>query len=188
VTLSGFLITHGSALILPLSVIEGPVVSIVTGFLAAQGYFHWYWALPLLVCGDLIGDVIYYAIGRTGIRPLAFLRRCTRLRHTVTPEFQRRLADNAARMLFVGKWTHAIGAIVLIGSGMLRLPLFRFMLINLAATLPKSAVLLGLGYFAGDHFPWFEHHILVAAAAACTAGVASIALVLRRPDGIWAGR
>ena len=48
-TIDSFLIAHGSALILPLSVIEGPVVSILTGFLSAQGYFHWYWALCLLV-------------------------------------------------------------------------------------------------------------------------------------------
>ena len=51
-------------------------------------------------------------------------------------------------MLVIGKWTHTIGCVVLIGSGMLRLPLPRFILINLLATVPKSAVLFGIGYFA----------------------------------------
>ena len=34
--MADFLIAHGSALILPLSVIEGPIVMVVTGFLAAR--------------------------------------------------------------------------------------------------------------------------------------------------------
>jgi membrane-associated protein len=188
VTLSGFLIAHGSALILPLAVIEGPFVTIVTGFLAAQGYFNWYWALPLLVCGDLIGDVIYYWIGRTGRTPLAFLHRRSGLRRTMMPAFQCQLRHNASKMLIVGKWTQSIGCLVLIGSGMLRLPLPRFMLINLLATVPKSSVLFGFGYFAGDHFSVVEHHTILATSLAFAAGLASIMLILRRTDRIWAGR
>jgi membrane protein DedA with SNARE-associated domain len=188
VTLSGFLIAHGSALILPLSVIEGPIVSIVTGFLAAEGYFDWYWALLLLVCGDLIGDAIYYAIGRTGLTPLRLLGRRVGVRGRLTPAFQNNLARNATKMLLVGKWTHSLGCLVLIGSGMLRLPLPRFMLINLLATLPKSAILFGFGYFAGDHYSFFEHHYLVTTVALCAAGAASAGLILRRTDRVWARR
>jgi membrane-associated protein len=188
VTLSGFLIVHGSALILPLAVIEGPVVSIVSGFLAAQGYFDWYWALLLLVCGDLIGDAIYYWIGRTDRTPLAFLHRRAGMRRAMTPEFQRQLRHNAAKVLIVGKWTHSVGGLVLIGSGVLRLPLPRFLLINLLTTLPKSTVLFGFGYFAGDHFAAVEHHAVLAAGVAFAAGLASIVLILWRTDRIWAGR
>ncbi len=91
-TLGDFLIAHGGALILPLAVIEGPVVSIVTGFLAAQGCFSWYWALILLVCGDLIGDIIYYAIGRTGISAAWFHWPArVGVRGALTPALQREL-------------------------------------------------------------------------------------------------
>ncbi|MEA2729014.1 MAG: hypothetical protein QOF70_3489 [Acetobacteraceae bacterium] len=183
-TLSDFLIAHGSALILPLSVLEGPIVTIITGFLAAQGYFAWYWALPLLVCGDLIGDVIYYWIGRTG----SVVHRWAGMRASVVPAFQQQLRHNATRMLFIGKWTHTVGWLVLIGSGMLRLPLWRFILINLVATVPKSAVLFGLGYFAGDHLALFERHYALETSVACAAGVACIVLILRRTDAIWARR
>src|ERR1700733_9703884 len=65
-TLDGFMMAHGSALILPLAAIEGPVVTILTGILSARGYFQWYWALCLLVCADLIGDSAHYWVGRTG--------------------------------------------------------------------------------------------------------------------------
>jgi membrane protein DedA with SNARE-associated domain len=188
VSIGGFLIAHGSALILPLSVLEGPVVSIVTGFLAAQGCFDWYWALFLLICGDLAGDVVYYWIGRTGRTPLAFLRRRTGLRAAVTPAIQQRLLHNATRMLLIGKWTHSIGCLVLVGSGMLGLPLRRFILVNLLATIPKSALLMGMGYFAGDRYPFLERHYLLGTALACAIGLAAAALALRRTGVAWAGR
>jgi membrane-associated protein len=188
VTLSTFLIAHGSALILPLAVVEGPFVTVVTGFLTAQGYFNWYWVLPLLICGDVIGDIGYYWVGRAGITPLGFIGRLYGIRSTLTPTLQRELTRHATRMLLIGKWTHTIGGIVLVGSGMLRLPWPRFILVNLLATIPKSAVLFGVGYFIGDHYPLLERHAVLGVVALCIVGVTSIALTLRRPAGIGADR
>jgi membrane protein DedA with SNARE-associated domain len=188
VTLTGFLIAHGSALILPLSVIEGPIVSIATGILAAQGYFDWYWALPLLVAGDLVGDVACYWIGRAGLTRLPFLRRHLGIGGALTPAFQNKLRHNATRMLFVGKWTHSIGCLVLVGGGMLRLNLVRFVCVNLLATVPKSVVLFSFGYFAADEYPFIEQHGMLGTGLACIAGLAAIALILWRTDCIWARR
>ena len=101
------------------------------------------------------------AIGRTGITPLGRIGRFLGVRGALTPELQRDLARNATKMLLIGKWTHTIGGLVLVGSGMLRVPLPRFILVNLLATVPKSAVLFGFGYFAGDHYPFLERHYVL---------------------------
>ncbi len=186
-TSDGVLIAYGSVLILPLSVIEGPVVSIVTGFLSGQGYFHWYWALCLLVAGDVIGDVLFYWLGRTGRTPLAGLVRRLGVRRTVPREVQDGLRQNAAKMLFIGKWTHSIGWFVLIGSGMLHLPLPRFIVLNLLATIPKSAVLFSVGYFATDCFPLLERHYALGTMALCGLGVAGIAVILQKADAMRQG-
>jgi membrane protein DedA with SNARE-associated domain len=191
VTVDGFLIGHGGALILPLAVIEGPVVSVLTGFLSAQGYVDWRWALFLLVCGDLIGDLICYGAGYAwvggGGAPLAWLGRRAGLGRVLTPELQRGLTDNAAKMLLIGKWTHAIGWIVLVGSGMLRRPLPGFILVNLLASVPKSAALFGIGYFAGNDYPLLARHSGLAMLGLTAVGVAAVVLVLRRADRIGAG-
>lgn len=179
-----FLITHGIALILPLAVIEGPVVSVLAGFLSAQGDFHWYWALCLLVCGDLIGDGIYYWIGRSGRASLTGLGKLLRMRAHVTTAVQCGLRCNAVKMLFIGKWTHSIGGLVLVGSGMLRVPILRFILVNLVATVPKSAVLFGFGYFAAGYYPSFERHFMLTTIVLCAAGVASIGFLLLRAGAI----
>ena len=187
-TLGSFLITYGSVLILPLSVIEGPVVSVMTGFLSAQGYFSWYRAIGLLVCGDLTGDLIYYWIGRTGVAPLSGLGRRLGLSGAISPGLQRDLRQNANKILLAGKWTHSIGCFVLVGSGMLRLPLAPFLVVNLLATLPKTAALFGLGYFAGDHTAFFERHVVLGTIGLAAAGAASIALILRQARLVRAER
>ncbi len=175
-----FLVTYGGALILPLSVIEGPFVAVVAGVLSAQGYFAWYVATALLLAGDLAGDVLYYWLGRSGAAPLARLASWLGVKREISPRMQRGLTENAVRMWLIGKWTHSVGFIVLIGSGMLRLPLARFMLVNVAAAVPKIALLFGIGYFAGDHLPRLQNHIVVITTLLCAVGVAAIVLVLRR--------
>lgn len=179
-TLHDFLTVYGSALILPLSVLEGPVVAVLTGFLSVQGYFSWYKAIFLLVCGDLIGDVLYYWLGRGGAGPLVWLGRRFGLRRSVSPEVQQGLRENASKMLLIGKWTHSIGFVVLIGSGMLRVPLSRFLAVNLLAAIPKVGLLFGFGYFAGGHMAFFERHAVMTTALLAGAGIGAVAFVLRQ--------
>jgi membrane-associated protein len=180
VTIESFLVAHGSALILPLAVIEGPIVTVITGFLAARDYFVWYWALCLLVCGDVIGDLLYYWVGRTAATPLARLSARFRLRCVPSPDLQRDLVQNASKMLLIGKWTHSIGFLVLTGSGMFRVPLGQFLLVNLLGTIPKTAVLFSIGYFAGRDYLFFERHAVLAAVMLCILGSSAILLLIRR--------
>jgi membrane protein DedA with SNARE-associated domain len=91
-------------------------------------------------------------------------------------------------MLCIGKWTHSIGWVVLVGAGMLRVPLPGFILVNLLATLPKSALLFGLGYFVGEDYPLLERHSGVLLLVLAAAGMACVVLTLRRAERIGAGR
>jgi membrane protein DedA with SNARE-associated domain len=180
VTIESFLIAHGSTLILPLAVIEGPLVTAISGFLSARGYFDWYWALCLLVAGDVIGDLIYYWIGRSAGGPLARFGSRFGLRCLPSPELQHDLRHNASKMLVIGKWTHTLGFFVLTGSGMLRVPLARFFLVNLIASIPKTLVLFGVGYFAGHDYRFFERHAVLAALLLCVLGGSAMLLIIRR--------
>ncbi len=83
-------------------------------------------------------------------------------------------------MLLVGKWTHAIGGLVLIGSGMLRLPLPRFTLVKLLTTIPKTAALLSFGYFPGQYYPLMERHCLLGIIGLALLGATASVLALKR--------
>lgn len=181
--LAAFVAGYGLALLWPLAVIEGPIVSVVAGVLCSQGLLAWYWVYPLLVLGDLCGDLLYYAAGRLSHSWL----------HRVGPRFglpvargeamAGRVRDHDLRMLLIGKWTHAVGAFVLVAAGAARIGLSRFVVINLLATLPKSALLLGVGYYAGANFTDWLNHYGAFAFALPVLGIAAIVLVLRGTRG-----
>ena len=57
---------HGLLLLFPLAVIEGPIVTVVAGWLARLGHFRLEWAMPILILADLVGDSLLYGLGRAG--------------------------------------------------------------------------------------------------------------------------
>ena len=51
---------------MPLAIIEGPIVSVIAGFLTTQGVFNLFLVFLVMVSGDIIGDGIFYFIGYKG--------------------------------------------------------------------------------------------------------------------------
>jgi len=144
---------YGYAILLPVAVIEGPTVAAITGALVALGQFDPVIACLLLVAADLVGDALYYALGRYGHGPISN-QISKRLR--ITPERLRPLAqrfhDNDWKLIMIGK-TQALGGIILYFAGVSRMPFARYMALNLIGTFPKVILfeLIGfaLGYFLG---------------------------------------
>lgn len=141
----------GLVVLAPVALIEGPIVTVLGGSLVALGMLPAGPLFAVLVLAVLAGDAILYGLGRRGGRwiPLAW-----RARLGLTPARQQRLvADlhaHGTRILLLGKLTHAMGFAILVAAGAAGLPFGRFLLINLLATLPKTAALLGLGWLLGD--------------------------------------
>jgi len=67
--------------------------------------------------------------------------------------------------------------------GILTLSCLMF-LVSLLATVPKSAVLFGFGYFAAGYYPLFERHLVITTIGMCAIGVAAIAYFLARAGAI----
>lgn len=140
----------GYAVLVPLSVVEGPVVSMVAGGLAGLKLISLPLVWALAVLGDVLGDCLAYAAGRW-LRPdrlpgaARWLRRTRRQRLRLVRGMRR----NAAALLVFGKVAHAPGLPILIAAGAARVPFWRFLLVNTLATLPKSALFVGLGLVFG---------------------------------------
>lgn len=149
--------TWGLAAIAPLSIVEGPIVSMVAGYLARLGVFDLPPLLIVLVLGDLAGDVALYLIGRKG--RLVVRRRWLR-RLSISPaqlaRLVRRFRAQDVRLILFGKFTHYLGFATLIAAGVARMPFGRFLLACLMATIPKSAVLVAIGWTFGE--AWSREH------------------------------
>jgi membrane protein DedA with SNARE-associated domain len=143
--------TWGLAVILPLSILEGPIVSMVAGYLARLGAFDLPPLFAILILGDLVGDVALYLIGRKG--RLVVRRRWLR-RLNISPaqlaRLVRRFREQDVRLILFGKFTHYLGFATLIAAGVARMPFGRFLFACLMATIPKSAVLVAIGWTFGE--------------------------------------
>ena len=106
--------------------------------------------LLVVVAADLVGDVILYFVGRFSHGSLP-----QRWRARLGLDEQRQAAleehfrASGGRTLIIGKLTHSAGFLVLLAAGGARMPFGRFLLYNLAGTVPKSLVFLLIGYTVG---------------------------------------
>jgi len=137
--------------IFPLAVIEGPIITVIIGFISSQGYLNFFLAYLIIIAGDLVGDALHYFVGRLGGR--RFIDRWGKYFgagpeqiKTIEKQFDKR----GDKLLFIGKMTHGIGGAFLIAAGLIKMPFNKFIFSNLLATLVKSLLLLLLGFYFGQ--------------------------------------
>jgi membrane-associated protein len=149
-TLFSLLEAHPYLLLFPLVAVEGPLATLCAGLLVAAGLVSWPLAYPLVVAADLLGDAFYYLVGRSARR--------SRLRGHL-PRFgltDERLAElgrafrkNEGKVLVGAKVADLAAIPTFVAAGLVRVGFGRFLAWTLAATLPKAALLMVLGFLFG---------------------------------------
>ena len=147
------LIAYKYFFLFPLVVAEGPIVTVVAGFLSSLGYLDIFIAYALVVVGDVAGDCLYYAFGYYGGQK--FVGRWGHffgITWERVEKLEEHFKNHSGKTLIIGKFTHAIGAVVLVAAGMAKMPFWRFVLYNFIPTLPKSLILLLVGFYFGEAY------------------------------------
>ncbi len=147
----GLLYTYSYLVLFPLVVIEGPITTIIAGFLVSLGFMDFVPTYLTVIAGDLAGDMIYYSAGRWWLngaykKVLSFFN----LNLKFVQRVETALKKNKGPFLFFGKLSHAVGGIILFAAGSAEIPMKEFLEFNFLATLPKSLILLAVGYFFGS--------------------------------------
>ncbi len=168
------LTTHyGYIFLFVISVIEGPIITVLGGFLVAQGLLNIWIVYGVLVLGDIAGDCMYYSIGRAGSKAAPLLKIIG-----LTPErlgaLQTYFAKNGAKTLFFAKYTQT-GLLALPAAGVIRMPIGKFIWYNVLGTAPKVVVLMTLGYFFG--FAYEKIGSTINSASLIIGAIAVIAIV-----------
>ena len=57
-------------ILFPLAIIEGPIVTVIAGFLCSQAILEPFYVFPIIVIGDILGDSLYYGLGRWSQLPV----------------------------------------------------------------------------------------------------------------------
>ncbi|MCX6731890.1 MAG: DedA family protein [Candidatus Parcubacteria bacterium] len=151
--ITSWLLQYKYFALFPLAVIEGPIITIITGFFSSLGYINFLGAYAVIVAGDLAGDVLHYIIGRFGGRKFIdkwgrFIGVGEREVELVEKQFTKR----GDKLLFIGKMSHGVGGAFLVAAGIIKMPFDRFFFSNFLATLVKSLILLIIGFYFGHAF------------------------------------
>jgi len=142
---------HPYLLLFPLVMLEGPLATVCAGFLVAAGFANWYLLYAIAVGADLAADTIYYFLGRSARypRPRRIVRRFG-LTGGRLARFEEVVRANAAKAVIGVKIVDAAAIPVLVATGLAKMDYGRFLLWDAAATLPKAAVLMAVGFLLGE--------------------------------------
>jgi membrane protein DedA with SNARE-associated domain len=155
-----WILAYRYIVLFPITVVEGPIVSIIAGFLASLGLLNIYIVYVVIVLADLVGDFIYYAIGRWGREK--FINRWGKyigLSEDKVEKVEAHFAKHQKKTLILGKISHAVGAPILVAAGIAKVSLWEFFWLNLVATLPKSFIFLFIGYHFGQAYVKFDKYL-----------------------------
>jgi len=130
-----------------------PVVMIAAGYLIHIKQLEFWAAYGTIVAADITGDVIWYWVGRIGARP--FLERFgsrVGIPHGTVARLEKLFHRYHERILIGSKLTMGFGfAIgVLAVAGMMRVPFWRYLGINLSGELVWALLPIGIGYYYGN--------------------------------------
>jgi membrane protein DedA with SNARE-associated domain len=165
-TLFGWVLTYRYAVLLPIAVAEGPIISVIAGFLVSIHVMEFWIAFGILVLGDMLGDMLLYGVGRWGRNSLV-LRWGPKF--GATPErmekFEKLFKNNAKKTLLFGKWGHAFGFPILVSAGVVKESFYEFLWVNTASTIPKTLFFLAVGFYFGAAYSVIDKYFTYAVIA-----------------------
>lgn len=149
----GYLVTYRYVLIIPITIIEGPIIMVLCGFLLRFGTFDLVPLYAVLIMADLIGDIGWYCVGRFWGRP--FVNRFGKF-FSITEKTLERATElfhkHHNKILFISKITMGFGfaLVTLITAGIAKVPFKKYLVFNVAGQFVWTAALLALGYSFGN--------------------------------------
>lgn len=138
-------------ILIPLSLIEGPIVAFVAGTLAALGYFNIYFLAGLFFVRDMGLDGVYYAMGHFGGRTAFAERMLAKIGITDDHLGKVRILweKRPFTTMFIGKLSYGIASAFIVVAGMVKMPLRTFFKYGIIVAVLEYGSLLFAGYFLG---------------------------------------
>jgi membrane protein DedA with SNARE-associated domain len=155
-TLAGlvpWIIANGYWLFFIAAVIEGSLVTTAAGVVAGLGFFNIFLVFLVSMVADLVGDFIYYFIGRSSRNVLhSKFFRFFGMNAERIKELERIIHTHTTKALLLIKLSPLIGPPGLISVGAVRVPLRKFFKTTLAITACKAVFFGLLGFLSAKSY------------------------------------
>ena len=148
------------AIIVFVSFVEGPILSMICGLLLRIGYLDFPLTYASLMLGDLIGDVFWYYLGYfVGHK---FIKRFGKY-FSITEEGVQTVSTifhtYKDYILIISKITMGFGfaLVTLVTAGIVRIPFKRYITLNAMGQFVWTGLLMIVGYFLGQAYTTFDN-------------------------------
>ncbi|MFH1990286.1 MAG: VTT domain-containing protein [Patescibacteria group bacterium] len=138
---------YGYFILFPLAAFEGPIISLIAGFLVHLGYFSFLPVLIILVLGDVIPDVIYYYIGRFGSKRKIIEKYGSHLNL-----LEKLWREHGKKTMFFSKIAYGLSTPLLISAGLVKMPIRRFVSYTIPISITLYTVIITSGYYLGNSY------------------------------------
>jgi membrane protein DedA with SNARE-associated domain len=150
-----FLQLHGYWMMLPLMVIEGPVVTLIAAMLASLGAFNVWIVLALSVAGDMIGDLILYGVGYYfGIEFARSIGKYIGVTEKLVLRMEKYFKRHGGKTILAAKSTTGLCWATFVAAGIVKMDFKKFLKNSLYGGIVWSSFLVAMGYFYG--YLWRE--------------------------------
>lgn len=168
-------------ILFPLAIVEGPILSVISGFLSSTGFLNPFIAFSIIIAGDIVGDSFYYLLGRLGNVP--FLQKIIKWLGLTHQRFERvkGLIDaHPYKTVSLSKIILGVGVAGLFLAGKSRFPYLRFFGICLITSFLICAGYFFLGFFFGKAYVQINDYLNYFASLAIVASLAVIVVLAIR--------
>jgi membrane-associated protein len=153
------LLKYKYLILFPVAVLEGPFAAIIVGFLSSSGIFNIFLVYLVVVLGDMVGDSLYYFLGR--LSGSSIVKHGHHIGITVLKleNAKKYFADYHHRTLIVSKLAYGIGISGLVAAGILKISYRKFIKTCLYIALIQSAFLISIGFLFGHAYLQIERYL-----------------------------
>lgn len=147
-------------ILFPLSIVEGPIIAIIVGFLCNGGLMNPLIAYPVIVAGDLVGDSICYGFGRLGVPK--FIKKLARwfgLSEQNISRIRGAYHKNPRKIIALSKIALGIGVAGIYLAGNSKVPFWKFLLICLVVSVFQYILYMGLGLLFGNAYQQISRYL-----------------------------
>jgi membrane protein DedA with SNARE-associated domain len=162
-----FLIQYKYALIFPIATLEGPIITLVSGFLISLGILSFIPTLLVVFAGDLISDSFYYSLGKRGrsfVERIKFLRISEARLEKVEKHFEK----YPGKTFIVSKMSYGVGSLFLVAAGVSKMSYQKFLEYITPMNAVRSTILLLIGYYlgkavrySGTYLAWYTGAVII---------------------------
>jgi membrane-associated protein len=140
-------------ILFPLAIVEGPIITVIAGFLCTLGFLNPLFVFPIIISGDVIGDSLYYGLGRIGnAKFVQNIGKRVGINSDKINSARAFFNSNPTRTISLSKIILGIGVAGLFLAGQAKVPYKKFLSICTLTSAAQCAIYLSIGLLFGNAY------------------------------------